>query len=497
MLFDFTNILFLLLFIGIFISYWLLARWKKIQNSFLLVVSLILYGITDQVFILLLFLEIGLNYIYGILIQKCNKKNQKICLYLILIFNISILVIFKYFNFFLESFITIFDLVFNYHIQNSIVLELFLPLGLSFYTFSLISYNLDLYWNHIEPITNIVNFALFITFFPKIIAGPIERADHFINQINNTKSFDWEKMSRGIDLIFLGYYKKLIIVNYLTRFILSTDFYDDPTQYSSIASFLIIIMYTLHIYADFSGYTDIARGFSLMLGIELSENFKQPYLSTNIKEFWSRWHISLTNWFRDYLYIPLGGNRKGNARTYINVIFVFILSGLWHGAGINFLIWGAIHGFLLVIYTFYNNQILKRKTSENKILTKSNHPIKIFIKKTFAWLFTFVLVSFAWIFFAVDNFSIAIQIIYKIIQFPVNFQMQSAFSSSFDMSQFRKLSLAFVSLFLIDLVQNYFKKDEIIEKAHWILRGTIYFIIFIMIISLLGVEVPQFIYQGF
>lgn len=259
---------------------------------------------------------------------------------------LSVLAFFKYFNFLFQELVTIVGF-FSIKIEP-IVLNILLPVGISFYTFQTLSYVIDVYKGKVEPEKSFLTYATFVSFFPQLVAGPIERASNLLPQIKNMESirFDYDKATYGVKLITWGLFKKLVIADVLAVYV--DKVYDAPTSFTGFALLLAMFFFTIQIYCDFSGYSDMAVGSAKLIGIDLMTNFKSPYFSQSIKEFWSRWHISLSTWFKDYFYIPLGGNRCSNVRHCINLLLTFLLSGLWHGANITFVIGGEIHGLILV-----------------------------------------------------------------------------------------------------------------------------------------------------
>ena len=336
--------------------------------------------------ILILFTTV-ISYVAAILLEHFkNQKIKKIILAITLISCLGVLFIFKYFNFFSEA---ISNILKSLSIQlNPVTLKLLLPVGISFYTFQTLGYVIDVYRNNLKAERHFGYYAAFISFFPQLVAGPIERTNNLLPQIKNEHFFDYSQATYGLKLMAWGFFKKLVIADNLA---INVDtVYNDIQSYKGFALILASLFFTIQIYCDFSGYSDIARGSSKLMGIDLMENFKSPYFSASIKEFWSRWHISLSTWFRDYLYIPLGGNRVKKSRHYFNLMITFLISGLWHGANWTFMIWGGIHGLAQIIEDFFNSG--KRKEL---------HGIRWFGKV----IFVFTFCSFAWIFFRAQNIS--------------------------------------------------------------------------------------------
>jgi len=329
----------------VFIIYWFVTnRSLRLQNGSLLIASYFFYASWDYRFLFLLIFSTLLDYLTGMRIAASESKGRKqFWLWLSICVNLGFLGIFKYYNFFVSSFAEMMELA---GIQVNIrSLEIILPLGISFYTFHGLSYILDIYNNRIKPEKNIIDYAVFVSYFPLLVAGPIERATHLLPQIKKERTFNYKQATNGVFLILWGLFKKIVVADNcapLVDFIFGSE--------SLPASTLVAgaVLFAFQIYADFSGYSDIAIGVSKLFGIEVFINFRFPYFSRNIAEFWRRWHISLTSWFRDYLYIPLGGSREGKWKSIRNVFIIFLVSGLWHGANWSFIAWGGIHACLFL-----------------------------------------------------------------------------------------------------------------------------------------------------
>lgn len=313
---------------------------------------------------------------------------RKILLFLSMAVNLGILGIFKYANFFVDSFAEMLGgLGLN---PNEPFLSVVLPVGISFYTFQTMSYTIDVYRRRLEPVSDFVIFATFVAYFPQLVAGPIERARILLPQLQrHDRSVNAETVQSGLGLILLGLFKKVVLADGVAS--AADRAFNDPASLSWVSVVVGVLAFSIQIYGDFSGYTDIARGVSRLLGIELTLNFAQPYLSRNITEFWRRWHISLSNWLRDYLYISLGGNRKGTIRTYVNLMATMLLGGLWHGASFNFVIWGGLHGLFLVIHRLFLGGVV------------ADGPLRF--KHLPSIMMTFVAVSVVWIFFRAEDLA--------------------------------------------------------------------------------------------
>lgn len=409
----FNSIVFIIFLPIVFITYWSLRNKPLIyQNLVLLIASYIFYGWWDWRFLSLIAFSTIIDFIIGKKINNSKtKKSKKNFLLLSLIINIGLLGFFKYFNFFVASFQeSIESLGFTF---DTWTLNIILPVGISFYTFQTLSYSIDIYKGKIKHTNDFISFAVFVSFFPQLVAGPIERASHLLPQFLKKREFDYRTAITGVSLISYGFFKKVVIADRLAIYV--NSIFGDIENANTISLVFGIIFFSFQIYADFSGYSLIARGISKLLGFDLMVNFNKPYLASSIPDFWRRWHISLSTWFRDYLYIPLGGNRVSTRRNYYNLIIVFLISGLWHGANWTFVIWGALHGVYQVIYLQYK-KLIKPKDTKNKIRQLINI------------LTVYLFVTFAWIFFRADSFSQAVKYIDKIIEldFSLNLVQISA-----------------------------------------------------------------------
>ena len=367
----------------VFGAFWLLPNRSGWQNSTLLLASLVFYGWWDYRFLSLILFSTIVDFTIGQQIHRTNAQGKrKMLLGISLFTNLGLLGFFKYFNFFQNSFIQAFT--FFGHDLEGFSLTIILPVGISFYTFQTLSYTIDVYRKEMTPVRKFIDFATFVTFFPQLVAGPIERAKKIIPQLQASRIFDYQQAKSGLHLIIFGLFRKIVIADNLGIYV------DRIWQYpNAITPYMVVlasVFFSVQIYMDFSGYSRIARGVAQLFGIKLMVNFNYPYKSTSFSEFWSRWHISLSTWFRDYLYIPLGGNRRGPKRTLINLCLVFTISGLWHGADWSFVLWGFMHFLLL--------------TSERFIIlpkTKVMHFLK--------WVNVLFMVNLTWILFRADTIA--------------------------------------------------------------------------------------------
>lgn len=340
----FNSITFLI-FSGIFFPVYFLTK-GKLRLWWILLASYVFYGWWDYRFLAIIMISTFMDFNFGKLIGATEDKTKRRT-YLIfsMIMNLGFLGYFKYFNFFIDSFVS---MMHQFGFQPSIgTLQIMLPIGISFYTFQSLSYTIDIYKREIPVERNMLKFAAFIALFPQLVAGPIVRARDLLPQMDTDKKFDWNNFNSGLGRILWGFFKKVAIADSLAPFV--DQCWADPSKFSSSHLFIGVIFYSFQIYCDFSGYSDIAIGLARIMGYRFVENFKTPYFSQSFSEFWTRWHISLSSWLRDYLYIPLGGNRKGKFGTYRNNMITMLLGGLWHGANLAFIFWGFLHGVYLIV----------------------------------------------------------------------------------------------------------------------------------------------------
>ena len=334
--------------IATYLLYWLIFNKNiKLRNLFLLTISYFFYGVWNWKLLILIIIISATDFIFGYLINKEEyARRRKLYLTISIVINLGILGFFKYCNFFIDSFYSLLNI---FGITATFTpLNIILPVGISFYTFQGLSYVLDIYHKKLEPTKDIIAFFTFISFFPQLVAGPIERARDLLPQFFTPKKFDYDTTRKGLFLIALGLFKKIVIADRLAIYV--DNVYGNIADTHGLPALMAVIFFAFQLYLDFSAYSQIAIGTAHIFGFRLSTNFNKPYLATSFKDFWARWHITLTNWFRDYLYFPLGGNRKGKIRTYINIIIIFTVSGLWHGASWNFVIWGLLNGIFLAVF---------------------------------------------------------------------------------------------------------------------------------------------------
>ncbi len=391
----------------VFTLYWFInSKNTYLQNLVLLFASYIFYGWWDYRFLSLIALSTIIDYWVGLKVYNTDRVSRKrMFLWLSLAFNLGLLGFFKYFNFFVDSFATSFSFL-GLKMSNVWTLNIILPVGISFYTFQTLSYSLDIYKGKMIPTKDFISFATFVSFFPQLVAGPIERASNLLPQIVNSRKFNYSEASGGLKLILWGLFKKVAIADSLAPIV--DDIFTNYEIYPSSTLFMGALLFGFQIYGDFSGYSDMAIGTAKLFGIELMSNFKFPYFSRNIGEFWRRWHISLSTWFRDYIYIPLGGSRVKKALAARNIFIIFLISGLWHGANWTFVIWGLFHALLFLPLFYFK---VNRNYLETPELFSS---VKIFITEGLQILLTFFLINVGWVFFRSETLSGALIYLQKL-----------------------------------------------------------------------------------
>ena len=440
----FNSIDFALFLPLVFAVYWLLPKSSKWQNALLLVASYVFYGWWDYRFLSLILFSTLVDFTLGILMARTEEKaKRKQLLYVSFVVNFGLLGFFKYFNFFEESLIDSFRF-FGQELTGT-HWKIILPVGISFYTFQTLSYTIDIYKQRIQPVKNITTFATFVSFFPQLVAGPIERAEKMIPQLLVSRKFSYTQAKEGAQLMVFGFFRKMVIADNLGIYI--DRVWEYPEAITPQMVVIASIFFSVQIYMDFSGYSRIARGVAKLFGVDLMVNFNYPYKAKSFAEFWSRWHISLSTWFRDYLYIPLGGNRKGRFRTLFNLCIVFSISGLWHGADWSFLLWGFLHFVLLGI--------------EREIKLPSMGKIGSFLRM----VNVLVMVNLTWILFRAPSISDAFVFIGKLFE-PQEFiginslTFQSPFALALDFGLVASLPL------LLRLERKFGEYSRLVQTAY-------------------------------
>lgn len=381
---------FLVLFIGFIIGYALIYKKVTARLAYVVAFSLFFYYKSSGWYLIILVFSVVLDYFVAFIIHGAESKaKRKLWLIISVGANVGLLCYFKYTNFFIENL--------NYAGAGLRPLDIFLPIGISFYTFQTLSYIIDVYHGKIKPVNSLLDYSFYMTFFPHLVAGPIVRARDFLPQVRQDIHFEKSDLNEGFLLIVKGLIKKTLIADYLVQY--NDLVFANPEGYSGFENLMAMYAYALQIYCDFSGYSDMAIGLAKWMGYQLGDNFRTPYASLSITEFWRRWHISLSSWLRDYIYIPLGGNRKGKFNQYLFLLITMLIGGLWHGPSWKFVVWGAMHGVGLIAH---------------KQWIKIAGPPQSTLRKALGWFITFHYVAFLWIFFRAENFSLALAMIRQI-----------------------------------------------------------------------------------
>ena len=478
---NFNSVEYLFFLPAVFLLYWFVFKKTNTQNFLIVIASYIFYGAWDYRCLTLIFLTSLASYYCGTILGKQNidEKKRKLTSGFNIVFNLVILGFFKYYNFFGESFATQFSAI---GIKTDwVTTDIILPVGISFYTFQALGYTIDVYKRKIQPTKNFMAFLAFISFFPQLVAGPIERASNLLPQFLSKRHFNYATAVNGMRLILLGLVKKMLIADNCA---VAVDAIFEHYQELGGGTLLYgAMLFAFQIYGDFSGYSDIAKGSGKLLGIELMQNFQYPYFSRDIAEFWRRWHISLNTWFRDYIYIPLGGSRCGKAKIIRNTFVIFLLSGLWHGANWTFVCWGAYNALLFIPLLLSG----KNRKNMNTVAPNSVFPS---LKETTQMAITFLLVTIGWIFFRATSMEQAIGYITRIF---TEFSIETPFYSL-------KASL-FVTLLLIAEWNMRHREHalDLRERGLTKYRATrmlLYFIIFMATLLMAGENV-EFIYFQF
>lgn len=364
---TFNSLAFAIFLPIVFFLYWFIFKNLKKQNVLILIASYIFYGLWDWRFLFLILASTLVDYLVGIQIAKYkdDNKKRKLFLWLSVIFNIGLLGFFKYYNFFAESFVDMVGMI-GYDIKSTWTLNIILPVGISFYTFQTMSYSMDIYYKRLEPTKDFLLFATYVAFFPQLVAGPIERASNLLPQLAKSRVFKYEQAAEGLKLILWGLFKKMVIADGIAPMV--DDIFNNYQTYPASTLILGVTLFSFQVYGDFSGYSDIAIGTSKLLGVELMSNFRFPNFSRNVAEYWQRWHVSLSTWFRHYVYIPLGGSRVSKLKSIRNICIIFLVSGFWHGANWTFIFWGGFHAlayipvFLMNRNTIYKDSVVGEST---------------------------------------------------------------------------------------------------------------------------------------
>ena len=474
----FNSFQFLLFFLTVYLVY--LRVNHRLQNVLLLIASYAFYASWNWKFLSLIIISTLVDYICGIRIDESNNRQiRKKYLILSIFTNLFILFIFKYFGFFSRNLCELIHL-FGFDVNvNSI--KILLPVGISFYTFQTMSYTIDIYREKMKPTRNLLDFSLFVAFFPQLVAGPIERASHLLPQIMNPRKVTSEKFQTGVYLIFWGLFLKCFVADGLA-FVVDPVF-NSSAPYNGVQTLLAMYSFAFQIFGDFAGYSSIARGLGKCMGFDIMINFNLPYYATNPSDFWKRWHISLSGWLKDYLYIPLGGNRISKYFTYRNLLLTMILGGLWHGAAWTFVVWGIYHGLLLAIYRFLKPRLSKLRVYRDNSGTRLWYYIRV--------LFFFHIICIGWLVFRAENMSQAAQMFQSLLfnmeirEIPVLFL-------------YLKRLLFFSGLLIIVQHYQFIKKDQlIILKINPAVRAMFYYTVFYLLVLFGTRGADEFIYFQF
>lgn len=464
----------------VFGIYWIVGKKRiKLQNAIVVIASYVFYGWWDWRFLSLIIFSTLVDYTVGRYLGKSSHpRNRKLLLITSVLVNIGFLGFFKYFNFFLDNFVQAFSF-FGYEI-NASGLNIVLPVGISFYTFQTLSYSIDVYRRKMEPTKDLVAFAAFVSFFPQLVAGPIERATQLLPQFSRERNFDNSKAIDGLRQILWGLFKKIVIADNCAYYV--NIIFESSNSYSGSTLVVGAVLFAFQIYGDFSGYSDIAIGTSRLFGFNLMQNFAFPYFSRDIAEFWRRWHISLSTWFRDYVYIPLGGSRVGRPKVIRNIFIIFIISGFWHGANWTFIIWGALNAlYFLPLLLLQKNRVNLEVVAYKSILPS--------LKEMFQILLTFGLTVLAWVFFRAEDLAHAVDYLGGIFSI-----------SLFSLPEIHPLFLFVLIVFFLIMEwagrrQQYALKTFALSKPLVLRWGFYYGLILLMLIY--GIEDQEFIYFQF
>ena len=482
----FNSIQFAIFLPIVFLLYWFIfdrfiskSKWQlRLQNAFVVLASYVFYGWWDWRFLLLIAFTSFCSWGSGLLIGKAeSKKKAKTWMWLNVVLNLGILALFKYYDFFVTEFARLFHVSTERHL-----LKVILPVGISFYTFQALSYSIDVYRGKIEPTKDIVAFFAFISFFPQLVAGPIERATNLLPQFLKKREFNYDTAVDGMRQILWGLFKKIVVADNCAVYV-DNVFSSYQTQ-SGSTLLLAAIFFTFQIYGDFSGYSDIAIGTAKLFGIKLMRNFNVPYFSRDIAEFWRRWHISLTTWFRDYVYIPLGGSRVSKVKVVRNTFIIFLVSGFWHGANWTFIVWGAYHAILfLPLILMGKNRKYTNKIAEGRLLPT--------LKEVGQMLVTFVLAMFGWVIFRSENIGQAWEYVCMIFN-------KSLFKIPYFVSPTYILPMPFILFVLVVLEWTGRNKEcPITMRYHQRVWRWLVYVLFIVMIFAFGESTESFIYFQF
>ncbi len=484
----FNSLEFILFFPVVATVYFLIPH--KFRWAFLLAASYFFYMCWNPAYALLLLTSTLATYTVSLLIPgRKSKRAKKLLLASCIIINLSILFTFKYFELFTSGLYLILDRL-NIH-YSPVNYTLLLPVGISFYTFQALGYSIDVYRGDINPQRHFGKYALFVSFFPQLVAGPIERSKNLLPQFDEIHFFNYDNAVNGIKLMLWGYYKKIVIAD--TVCVAVDTVFNNIRVFDGLAIIIASFLFSIQIFCDFSGYSDIARGCALVMGFKLMKNFDHPYFSHSLREFWSRWHISLSTWFKDYLYIPLGGNRKGKLRRYINLLITFLVSGLWHGANITFVVWGAVHGLCQIIGGV-------TKPIKDKVFGFRQGSRAYYLHCGVSVALTFALVCFAWIFFRANSLAdaaYAVSHLFKWGSLSLSYifsELKLIFGTR---AEFYRLIATLPLFIILSVIDRYKSLNSVFSKLRSPVRAIIYVMFVTYILLFARAEMQDFIYFQF
>lgn len=495
----FNSLSFLLFFPVVVLLYFVIPH--KRRYIWLLAASYYFYMCWNVKYVLLILFSTFVTYLSGRFIDFFQRRSweedriimwKKLCVAVSFILNLSILFFFKYFDFVFTNLSRLFSLI---HIElNHPNFDIILPVGISFYTFQALSYTIDVYRKEIPVEKDFLHYALFVSFFPQLVAGPIEKSKNLLGQFYEVHRFDYQRIKDGLLLMLWGFFMKMVIADRAA--ILVDQVYNNWYNHNGLAIIAATVLFAIQIYCDFGSYSNIAVGAAQVMGFRLMENFRQPYFATSVADFWRRWHISLSTWFRDYLYIPLGGNRKGKFRKSCNLMIVFLVSGLWHGANWNFVIWGCLNGMYQVIGEV-------AKPLQNKILLFFRINRNCFSYRLMQQIITFILIDFTWLFFRANGFITGLRMIKHMVSNISTSMLVDGTWFGMGLNG-KNLTVLLLSIILLFLVDHYHAKGSVrrwLDKQNLIFRWIMYYALIFAIIIFgvygLGYDAVAFIYFRF
>jgi D-alanyl-lipoteichoic acid acyltransferase DltB (MBOAT superfamily) len=504
---NFNSWQYLVFFPVVFAVYYIITwknrKWSnKASQIMLLAASLFFYACWNPAYLFLILFSVAVTWCSGMLMEGVRTSSRanahkRLILFGSLVINLGILFFFKYYNFFAGT-------LGRFTAFKAPALDVLLPVGISFYTFQALGYSIDVYRGTVKAEHSFINYALFVTFFPQLVAGPIERTGHLLPQFKVNHTFDYGQVTSGLKLAAWGMFKKVVIADRLAVYV--NGVYAKPTVYPACSVALATVFFAFQIYCDFSGYSDIAIGSARALGFDIMTNFRRPYFARSLADFWRRWHISLTTWFKDYIYIPMGGNRKGLPRQCINILVVFTISGLWHGAAWHFVAWGLIHGIIQVFERIYRQITGRRRV----IYTHS-------VGAAFSIILTFIVVCIAWVFFRADSITSACGICAKFTTLPAEiigyikqipqlgivetirqmFQLGSYVAHPISFFSLRAFGISIICILVLLIVDIYSRKHNLKNHYPLVIHWVVYYALLLAIISNFGINTSQFIYFKF